>query len=140
MSKYKLIKYEVDDYVAILTLNNPEKLNAWSPVMDLEIRDAMASAAADDTVRAIVITGAGRGFCAGGDIEMIKANAETGGKSGAAEGANEDLTYMTRTPKPIFAAVNGPAVGIGSAFAIYSDYRFIADNAKISIIPAVAGG
>ena len=70
---------------------------------------------------------------------MIKANAETGGKSGLAEGASDDLTYMTRIPKPILAAVNGPAVGIGSAFAIFSDYRFIADNAKISTMFARRG-
>src|SRR5580704_9185763 len=88
------ILYEVKDHVATITLNRPEKLNAWTQVMEQEVRSAMEAAAADGLVRAIVVTGAGRGFCAGADLDRMKASLE-GGRPGTLarhEGAAEGAT------------------------------------------------
>ncbi|MGE0830082.1 MAG: enoyl-CoA hydratase-related protein [Hyphomonadaceae bacterium] len=131
---YQHILYEVAGHVATVTFNNPAKLNAWSYAMNAEIRSAMEAAADDHDVRVIILTGAGRGFCAGADMAAVQANVGAGpsANSEADVEAIDDLVYFTRIPKPIIAAVNGPAAGIGAAMAIFSDYRFIAENAKFT--------
>ena len=123
---YTDILYGVDDFVATITLNRPDKLNAWTAEMDADVRYAIGSAAADDTVRAVVLTGAGRGFCAGADISRLSrlSAGETlhtivganGGKPGNFE---QKFSYFLGVSKPIFAAINGPVAGI--AFSSMAD-------------------
>lgn len=108
---YEQILYEVNDGVALMTLNRPEKLNALTALMGAEMGDAMAEADADDAVRAVVMTGAGRAFCAGADL---------GAGSGFAAGwGGVEREYRRMLPmqvrKPVIAALNGPAVGAGLA-------------------------
>lgn len=134
MAAYSEILYDIDDYIALITLNRPERLNAWTPVLDDEFRDALKRAAKDDDVRAIVFTGAGRGFCAGADLEIATKGAELSAtERGTGPGeALDDLQFLTDTPKPIIAAINGPAAGFGAALAIFCDFRFISEGVRFS--------
>jgi enoyl-CoA hydratase/carnithine racemase len=146
------ILYEVADGVATITLNRPEKLNAWTRVMEDEIRSAMQAAAADTAARVILVTGAGRGFCAGADLDRMKAALESG-KAGTLvrhEGAGEGVSgidanfqqrfsYLFRVPKPIIAAINGPVAGIGLCFVLFTDLRYIAPGAKVTTAFAKRG-
>ena len=138
------ILYEAADHVATITLNRPEKLNAWTQVMDAEVRGAMAAAAADEAVRVILVTGAGRGFCAGADLDRMKASLASGrpgtlerhkpAEAGSGIDANfeQRFSYMMRLPKPIIAAINGPVAGIGLCFVLFTDLRYIAPSAKVT--------
>jgi enoyl-CoA hydratase/carnithine racemase len=146
--EYREIIYTKADRIAALTLNRPSRLNAWTPVMAQEVRDAMSTAADDEEVRAIILTGAGRGFCAGADMAELETAAAGGVPhpvSGKAEEEPEDqspnnvradfrerYSYLLAIPKPIIAAVNGPAVGLGLIMALYCDLRFAADSARFS--------
>lgn len=137
------ILYEKQDRVATVTLNRPAKLNAWTRVMEAEVRAALTSAAEDDEVRAIVITGAGRGFCAGADMEIVGGIAKGSRKAEAAEmpdSGDDDVlanyrqrfSYMLRLGKPVIAAINGPVAGIGLCMALFCDLRFMAEGAKLT--------
>ncbi|WP_439815645.1 enoyl-CoA hydratase [Zavarzinia sp. CC-PAN008] len=137
--------YEQQGGVAILTLNRPDRLNAWTGAMGQSLKAAMAHAVADDSVRAIVLTGAGRGFCAGADMNLlqgIKPDGQGAGstKVAAADWATEfgpdvkehfqgDFGYFMRTPKPVIAAINGPCAGLGLVVSLYADMRFAAASA-----------
>lgn len=130
---YKEILYSVGDFVANIKLNRPDRLNAWTPLMDAEVRAAMIAATADDNVRAVVVTGAGRGFCAGYDMSLLtpKQNDE------AADLRNPDnydqtFAYLLAVPKPIFMAINGPVAGIGLVFCAFGDFRYMAEGAKLT--------
>lgn len=130
--------------VATITLSRPHRLNAWTGRMALEYRTALAEAAADEAVRVIVVTGAGRGFCAGADSEALAGHLERGAYSdGLPEGApspgygvraefDADLAYHLGIAKPIIACVNGPAAGLGFALMCYCDIRFAAAGAKLT--------
>jgi enoyl-CoA hydratase/carnithine racemase len=143
---YTDILYGVDNYVATITLNRPDKLNAWTAEMDADVRHAIEAAAADDAVRAIVLTGAGRGFCAGADMsrlskvasgETVRANANANSrKSGNFE---QKFSYFLDVPKPIFAAINGPVAGIAFCFTLFCDFRFMAEGAKLTTAFAKRG-
>jgi enoyl-CoA hydratase/carnithine racemase len=132
------IKYDVVDRVAVVTLNRPEQLNAWTAVMGKEVREAMEQAAADDTVRVIVLTGAGRGFCAGADMKRLAGISASGeirdevpppfDKNSRPDFQRKN-TYFPAIPKPIIAAVNGPCAGLGMCFALFCDMRFVSDTA-----------
>ena len=131
------ITYAAEDGVAVVTLNRPDKLNAWTPTMEAEVREAMREASADDAVRVIVLTGAGRGFCAGADMETLN-SIQAGGQARAASGpfdatANPNFaktySYFPAVPKPIIAAINGPCAGLGLVVALYADMRFASENA-----------
>ncbi len=140
------ILYAVRDRVATITLNRPDKLNAWTRVMDAEVRAAIEAADADAGVRAIVVTGAGRGFCAGADMSLLssvasdrtiaeqraRATSAAPAADGMAANYEPSFGYLMRARKPIIAAINGPVAGIGLCFALYCDLRLMADNAKLT--------
>lgn len=138
---YEQILYEVDDQIATITLNRPERMNAWTPVLEREVRDAMLSAARDVAVRVIVLTGAGRAFCAGADMQVLQ------GITAGGAGANPDLvafdmnrradwqtrhSYYPSIAKPVIGMINGAAAGLGLVHALYCDLRFAADTAAFS--------
>jgi enoyl-CoA hydratase/carnithine racemase len=130
MSEVVLIN--VEDGVAVLTLNRPDRLNAWTAEMEREYFRLLEECAARDEVRAIVVTGAGRGFCAGADMQELQSIGD-GGLDAAAEGRDlRPQTYPLTVPKPILAAINGPVAGIGLVQALMGDLRFAAAGAKIT--------
>ncbi|MCP4006340.1 MAG: crotonase [bacterium] len=120
--------YEVNDGVAVVTLNRPEKLNAMTALMGAELADAMAEADSDDGVRALVMTGAGRAFCAGADLGS--------GKNFAGGWGDVERKYRRMMPmevrKPVIAAINGPAVGAGLTWPLQADIRYVASDAKLA--------
>jgi enoyl-CoA hydratase/carnithine racemase len=138
--------YEVADRVATVTLHRPDKLNAWTAVMEQEVRSAMEEADRDDKVRVIVLTGAGRGFCAGADMSLLKNVAQRGvdknvesralTTGGPNEGARADFqkkySYFPAVGKPVIAAINGPVVGLGLVITLYCDLRWASDAARLS--------
>jgi len=152
MSNYPDILYDVNDRIATITLNRPERLNAYTAQMAESIKRAAADANGDRAVRVIIITGAGRGFCAGADMEVLSHHANAGRHTGPAAPTRPDpefgsdigpdlsaqfgdtsrFSYFVRTKKPIIAAINGPIAGIGLVMALYADLRFAAENAVIT--------
>jgi enoyl-CoA hydratase/carnithine racemase len=134
---YEQIIYRVADGVATVTLNRPERLNAWTPQMGEEVRAAMRAAAGDEAVRVIVVTGAGRGFCAGMDSQALEEIQATGATHAppppfdpsARPDFRKTYSYLASVPKPIIAAVNGACAGVGLIVALYSDLRFASDAA-----------
>jgi enoyl-CoA hydratase/carnithine racemase len=138
--------YQVANRVATITLNRPDKLNAWTAIMEQEVRSAVEEAERDENVRVIVLTGAGRGFCAGADMSLLSTVAEQGldekgraqalrnSRSAGREGVRGDFqrkySYFPAVSKPIIAAVNGPVVGLGLVIALYCDLRFASDAAR----------
>jgi enoyl-CoA hydratase/carnithine racemase len=158
MSQYQDILYSAADGVATITLNRPEKLNAWTAAMQSSIKAALSDAANDSAVRAIVVTGSGRGFCAGADMgslqqidagkwdERALARSDgdiklTSGKLGPDVSAHYGgrFGYLMSIPKPIIAAINGPCAGIGLVFTLYCDLRFAASEAKFTTAFASRG-
>jgi enoyl-CoA hydratase/carnithine racemase len=125
-----LVLYEVRERVAVVTLNRPERLNAWTPELGARYSDCLERATADPEVRVVILTGAGRGFCAGADIDVIDANARA--LAGGSETVTADPWRSMLTPKPVIAAINGPCVGLGLAFALACDIRFAARDAKLA--------
>jgi enoyl-CoA hydratase/carnithine racemase len=138
--------YSVADRVATLTLNRPDKLNAWTAVMEREVRAAIEEAERDDSVRVIILTGAGRGFCAGADMSLLSNVAEQGvekvrraqefleERKGPRENIRPDFqkkySYFPAVEKPVIAAINGPVVGLGLVVSLYCDLRFASDAAR----------
>jgi enoyl-CoA hydratase/carnithine racemase len=143
---YTDILYGVDNFVATVTLNRPDKLNAWTAKMDEEVRHAIEQAAKDDAVRAIVLTGAGRGFCAGADMSRLSrvAAGETRPVNPSGNGSNtgnfeQKFSYLLAVPKPIFAAINGPVAGIAFCLTLFCDFRYMAEGAKLTTAFAKRG-
>jgi enoyl-CoA hydratase/carnithine racemase len=145
MNSYEQITYAVADRVATITLNRPDKLNAWTQKMEEELGLAIRAAAADEAVRVIVLTGAGKGFCAGADMSLLSAiSQESSPRAEFLTAAQVDgdvrpdfqrkHAWLLSVPKPIIAAINGPAVGFGLLMTLYCDFRFASDKARFSVI------
>jgi len=123
---------QIEDGVALLTLNRPQRLNAWTAEMEHAYFDRLERCARDEDVRAIVVTGAGRGFCAGADMDQLQALGEAGGAAGEPVRERRAQTFPLTIPKPIVAAINGPCAGIGLVQALMCDLRFAAAGAKLT--------
>ena len=129
---YETILLEVKDRVATITLNRPDRMNAWTPEMAVELSDALSGCNERDEVRAVVVTGAGRAFCAGADLgkggdTFASSDEEREEQQRALQ--NEVFPWMI--DKPVIAAINGHAVGIGITYSMMCDIRFVAEDAKI---------
>ncbi|HLY47760.1 MAG TPA: enoyl-CoA hydratase [Solirubrobacteraceae bacterium] len=124
--------FEVQDDVAVLTFNRPDRLNAWVPEMQTRYFDLLAECAARTDVRAIVLTGAGRGFCAGADMQSLEQLAGGNGDGEAVAHDPRPVTYALTIPKPIIAAINGACAGLGLVHALMCDIRFAAAEAKLT--------
>jgi enoyl-CoA hydratase/carnithine racemase len=125
-----LVRFDVEAGVALITLNRPDVLNAWTFEMGRDYLTAIDAAAADPEVRAVVVTGAGRGFCAGADMSVLKDM--MAGVKPPAGSARPDDTIEPAVPKPVIAAINGPCVGLGLTRALYCDLRFLAAGTQLS--------
>jgi enoyl-CoA hydratase/carnithine racemase len=155
--------YAVADRVATITLNRPDKLNAWTATIEKEVRSCLEEAERDDGVRVIVLTGAGRGFCAGADMSLLssvakdglpgdgrEAASRLGGSSLSTQGQSvqrqdvppdfqKKYSYFLGIKKPILAAINGPVVGLGLVIALYCDLRLASEAARFSTTFAQRG-
>ena len=131
---YEAILFDVADHIGTITLNRPDRLNALNNEMRLELHQAIVDCASRDDVRVIVITGAGRGFCSGGDVKAMneRNNAGTGThlEEKMAPARDQAVLAMRDSPKPIIAAVNGAAAGAGMNIALACDIRIASNNAK----------
>lgn len=159
MTDHAEILHEIRDGIATITLNRPERLNAWTARMEAEVAAALRADAADPAVRCIVVTGAGRGFCAGADMGGLQDAARAGKLDGAearaaraaaappmgGPGPSVAAAYPGRfgwifdIPKPVLMAVNGPCAGIGLVFALYGDLRLTTEDAVFTTAFAARG-
>ena len=146
-SDYSEVSYRVEDAIATITLNRPDKMNAFTPVMMGEMIEALDAADADDRVRAVVITGAGKAFCAGADLKP-----QDGGGPFTSDETVDDLSdhrvrdtggrltlRLFEMHKPVIAAINGAAVGIGATMTLAMDVRLASDNARFGFVFARRG-
>jgi enoyl-CoA hydratase/carnithine racemase len=135
---FQEIRYEVADRVLTLTLDRPDRLNAFTPTMGRELIDAFDRADADDGVRAIVVTGAGRGFCAGADLAAGGSTFDwrdrRDGDEIPRDGGGQVALRIFDSTKPVIAAINGPAVGVGITMTLPMDIRLAAAGAKIGFV------
>ena len=128
MDAYEQILLSLDDGVATLTLNRPEKLNAYLPEMGDEIVHAFRRLREDDEVRAVIVTGAGRGFCAGVDLEVLRnagENAGPGPQLGEEDFVRKLPLEIWNFPKPVIAAINGAAIGVGAVLPEGAFYLWV---------------
>ena len=130
---YSTILLNIDEGIATITLNRPEAMNSWTQAMARELGNAMYSLDRDDSVRAVVVTGAGSAFCAGADLSG--ATAFKLGDTEDEETRRDSLAFPAVMPwqirKPVIAAINGHAIGVGITYAMNCDIRFVAEDAKI---------
>ena len=141
---FEQIHTELAEGVLQITLNRPERLNAWTPTMARELHEAFDQADADDDVRAVVVTGAGRGFCAGADLgaggETFDYRARGAGDATVVRDNGGQFTLRVfDSKKPVIAAINGPAVGVGATMTLPMDVRLAAEDAKIGFVFARRG-
>ncbi len=142
---YEDILYRVEDGVAVVMLNRPDKLNAWRSEMDRDVRDAMREAASDPEVKVIILTGAGKGFCAGADMSLLQTiqsgdaatsrsfvNSQPPWDPASNESFQKQYSWFPAVPKPIIGAINGAAAGLGLIMSLYCDIRFASDAAKFT--------
>lgn len=148
---YEQITTELSDGIFTITLNRPERLNAWTATMGRELIEAFDTADADDDVRAIVMTGAGRGYCAGADLaaggetfdytaRAQDASLLTPGADGLPRDNGGEFTLrIFASTKPVIGAINGPAVGVGATMTLPMDVRLAADDARMGFVFARRG-
>ncbi|WP_420623128.1 crotonase/enoyl-CoA hydratase family protein [Candidatus Poriferisodalis sp.] len=157
MPEFETILYEVDDHVATITLNRPERLNAFNSQMLCDVMDAIDLVDADDDVRAVIFTGAGRGYCAGADLgggsaafDFDNQTDEQKAERAAERRESDDLSWMRdgggllalrlyECNKPLIAAINGPAVGVGVTMTLPMDIRLASTKARIGFVFARRG-
>ena len=134
---------ELSDGILTITLNRPDRLNAWTEVMARELIEAFDQADADDDVRVLIITGAGRGFCAGADLERgaetFDWRARRQDDAPPRDNGGMFTLRIFQCTKPVIAAVNGPAVGVGATMTLPMDIRLAADNARFGFVFARRG-
>lgn len=150
--EYQQIRVHADGEVAVVTLQRPERLNAWTPRMSVELAHAIEAANADPAIGAIVVTGAGRGFCAGADMEATfqtrLGGEDPGGDTAEGQGGlprGLDWVALVRDAKPLVAAVNGAAVGVGLTMILPFDVIVASEAArfgmffvKVGLVPELA--
>ncbi len=134
--------FDITDGVATITLNRPEKLNAWNPAMEAELRAHIAAAHADRAARVVLLTGAGRAFCAGADLAAVadptrpqpvfEGITTPPGPPPAREDFSRRYSYLLNQDKPVIAAINGAVAGVGLAITLYADLRLMAAGAKLT--------
>jgi enoyl-CoA hydratase/carnithine racemase len=139
MADYQDIRYDLADGVLTITLNRPDKLNAFTPVMCLELVDAFDRANLDDDVRVILVTGAGRAFCAGADLSGGGATFDYARRGGTTDEPGRDGGGMVslrvyESTKPVIGVINGPAVGVGLTMTLPMDIRIASDTAKFGFV------
>ena len=135
---FEQITTEVSDRVLTITLNRPERLNAWTPTMAEELIEAFDRADADDEVRVVIVTGAGRGFCAGADLAAGGETFDYGKRESAGpvprDNGGRVVLRIFASRKPVIAAINGPAVGVGATMTLPMDIRLAADDASMGFV------
>jgi enoyl-CoA hydratase/carnithine racemase len=153
MPEFETLRYEIEDQVLLLTMNRPERLNAFNSEMQTEFLEALDHADTDDEIRAVIVTGEGRGFCAGADLskgaetfdydnQAEEAKADRASNEGRQEGSNAWLRdgggllslRIYEFNKPIIAAINGPAVGVGVTMTLPMDIRIASTQARIGFV------
>lgn len=136
--EYRQIKCDLSDHVLTVTLNRPERLNAFTSVMCEELVDVFSKADTDDNVRAVIVTGAGRAFCAGADLGEMFFPGSSGRLSPSFEGYRDPAGRVTlllyNLRKPVIAAINGPAVGVGITMTLAMDIRLASQDARIGFV------
>ena len=151
---FETIRYDVADGIATITLNRPDRLNAFNPTMAQELIAAFDRSDADDLVRVVIVTGEGRGFCAGADLEAGADTFNYAVRDGGPISADGSIDWshaevrdtggrvtlrIFNSLKPVIAAINGPAVGVGITMTLPMDIRIAADGAKIGFVFARRG-
>ena len=133
---------DIADHVATVTLNRPERLNAITATLTTSLRRTMAELGRDDAVRVVILTGAGRGFCAGADMALLQGLTQGGAlprtrhdvavDDGAGRELQQRYNFLMAVPKPVIACINGAAAGIGFVLALFADLRFAATDATLT--------
>jgi enoyl-CoA hydratase/carnithine racemase len=135
---YEQITTDVAEHVLTITLNRPDRLNAWTPTMGRELIAAFDDADRDDDVRVVIVTGAGRGFCAGADLAGGEATFDwrqrLSGDAVPRDGGGRFTLCVFDCTKPVIAAINGPAVGVGVTMTLPMDIRLAADDARLGFV------
>ena len=126
-------RFELKDGVGEITLNRPERMNAWTAQMGVELNEHLVACDENDDVRAVIVTGAGRAFCAGADLERGGETFAGGGRDAAPARASRTIQPW-EVRKPIIAAINGPAVGVGITLPLQYDIRIAASDAKLGFL------
>lgn len=142
MSEFEQINYEVRDGLAVLTLNRPERLNAFTVKMRLEMMSALDMVDEDDQVRVLIVTGQGRAFCAGHDMESGQGSSfarDSRDRDSHRDGGGQLTLRLYRMKKPVIAAINGPAVGIGLTMTLPMDFRLASVEARMGFVFARRG-
>jgi enoyl-CoA hydratase/carnithine racemase len=135
---FEQITTDIAESVLTITLNRPDRLNAWTETMGRELIEAFDRADADDEVRAVIVTGAGRAFCAGADLGRGGETFDWSGRERTAsvprDGGGELTLRVFESTKPVIAAINGPAVGVGATMTLPMDVRLAADDARFGFV------
>ncbi|MBI3327514.1 MAG: enoyl-CoA hydratase/isomerase family protein, partial [Nitrospinae bacterium] len=130
-SRYETLKIDITEQVATITLHRPEVLNAVNPLMHRELEELFGEIGSDDHIHAIVLTGAGRAFCAGGDVKGMDQRVREGTPRVPLRGARRLIQNMLEVEQPLIAGVNGDAVGLGATIALFCNIIIAAENARI---------